>query len=265
MKVIKDKDKNVFIKTLNKKGFLLEDKTWKMINDFMGIDGIRKNEIFDHYDGRPVEIDLIFKKGNKIFIIECKRTEYSWFFPKAKELKNSINLIFSTENGFEKKRRNIRNIDDLPSVWNNAAILLGDGNSIVRNTGNKNLAQTSYKDVRDNVKQVLRETEGFISNEDIEENKIIIPVIVTNTDLYLMNYSKSNLNSRGDISSIEDSDLKEIYQACYNIPETMYYKSNSEIDKIDDKTRSSDEVKSVFITNVNNLKKLIDTLLDQDL
>src|SRR3972149_11701971 len=67
---------------LNSEGFLLEDKTWKILSGITEFETPIQNAALETEDN-PLEIDVLTKDGPNHYLIECKKTQYSWFFPKA--------------------------------------------------------------------------------------------------------------------------------------------------------------------------------------
>src|SRR3989304_5741393 len=86
--ILSEKDKTMLINTINKKCFFLEEKAYGILEQREGLFTLRKNFIprnyNKHFDER-VEIDLVFAQDNKNLIIECKKTDFAWLFPKNNE------------------------------------------------------------------------------------------------------------------------------------------------------------------------------------
>src|SRR3989344_2696456 len=92
---LSEKDKTLLINTINKKGFFLEEKVYGILEQRNGLFTLRKNFIprnYNKYFNERAEIDLVFAQDNKNLVIECKKTDYSWVFPKSLVGSNNINF-----------------------------------------------------------------------------------------------------------------------------------------------------------------------------
>src|SRR3989304_2704560 len=130
--ILSEKDKTMLINTINKKGFFLEEKAYGILEQRHGLFTIRKNFIprsyNKHFDER-VEIDLVFAQDNKNLIIECKKTDFAWLFPKSLVGSNSINFMIEYEEGmrvmtFERKDWRVCYSEPMP-------IMVGDDVTLV--------------------------------------------------------------------------------------------------------------------------------------
>jgi len=242
-------DKKVFLRTLNKKGFILEDKVWKIFHNHLHLTRIERGLIpkmhFGNFNER-IEIDLVATIENKQFIVECKHTDYAWVFPKSLDRPNTINLINTYGEGASAKSRST---SDFKVVFSDIAISL-EGKKIVKQRGSK-LALTSYKDIHEHIRQILKNLEAFISEGIETKNHIFIPLIVTNAPLYYLDYEEKNLNDNGDLEDY--TSIKEVPFILYNFSEML----NLEIPE------EEPQMKSIFIVNINKLGELIPLILDQ--
>ena len=252
--MIDDNDKKVLINTINKKGFLLEEKTWKVMSEIASY--CHKFHLIQDKEER-VEIDVVAKLDNKIFIIECKHTDYSWIFSKSSEKVNSINLIYNygQPEGYNVVSRMTKNFE---SAWSHMSVLLKDDGKLVLST--KKLAQSSYKDVSDAVTQVLKESKAFIQNPNIDTKySFIIPVIVTNNPLLYLSYSEDNMDKKGEL--LDYKSLEPISGVIYNYPEIWGVENKGEYRK----QFGDGKIKSVFIVNIENLGDFIKKIAKENL
>ena len=68
------------IKTLNERGFILEERAHQVIDSAVEDWGLKLNEMF-YYNQETAEIDIFGTSKNTVLFCECMRTDYSWFFP----------------------------------------------------------------------------------------------------------------------------------------------------------------------------------------
>ena len=104
----------MFKNTINKKGFFLEENAYGVLHQRDGLFLLRKNFIprnYNKYFNKRAEIDLVFAQDTKNLIIECKKTDYSWVFPKSLVGSNSINFMVEYEDGMH-----VRSFERLESL-----------------------------------------------------------------------------------------------------------------------------------------------------
>ncbi|MFH1590842.1 MAG: hypothetical protein ABIC95_02855 [archaeon] len=255
--IIHPDDKGLFIKELNRRGFLLEDRTMKLLSEQDVLRFEDRNRVTE-FRGEPVETDLIFTTGHHIFIIECKRTEFSWFFSKAYERSNVINLLYDLKNG--PIRVHTRTTPDFKVAWSDVAFLFRENNRLKKT--NSDSLHKSYKDVHDHVNQTLKEVEAYISEHRFPE-QIIIPLIVTNAPLYFITYSKGDIDSAGNLRDF--SSIEKVPIVAFNAPKLMRWDNDMQIIENDaSRERDRDHMKTVFIANISELSSTIKLLIDQD-
>lgn len=254
--LIKAEDKEVFLKTLNKKGFLLEDKTWKILNG-MSHKGIVRNKVLEH-KGERVEIDFIFNTEKHIFLGECKNTDYTWIFAKATERSNTFNLIYDSNRGMKVKTNCT---SAAKCAWTDMGVMLNkDGNLQKEKNGFAVTAKENRNDIHKFIRQTLKETEAYLSQNRCLE-KIVMPTIVTNAKLYFLDYSKGDIDSNGNLTNYNE--IKEVKGLVYNFPEVMRWDKGQQIIKSEDKGFGIHHVKSVFIININHLQDFINDIIQK--
>ena len=256
--IIKKEDKEIFINTLNKKGFLLEDRTWVVLNSIEGWSTMKRNKVIQYpYQDDRVEIDFIFIHENRHFLVECKRTDYSWFFPRALERSNTITLILDSPEGI---KTNTRYVTKLKTAWYDVAVEFDEDGKLRRPNRNSDTAQLSFKDVHKAFRQSLKETEAYISTNEylsirvVPFNNIIIPIVVTNAKLFFLNYSKVDIDKNGDL--INYGDIEEVGYIAYNFPQVLRWGGmGNQI--VYHTSGSQDHVKTIFFVNINYLAEFI--------
>lgn len=254
--IIKIEDKEIFLKSLNKKGFLLEDKTWKILNELSST-SISRNKVVEH-EGERVEIDFIFESDECCLIGDCKRTDFSWIFAKANERSNTLNIIYDSSKGMKVRTKNTSTFS---TAWTDIGVMFGeDGKLVVENNGFAKSPRESWNDLHKNIRQILKETEAYIQTRRFL-NKIIIPIIVTNSKLCLLKYSKGDIGENGDLTNYES--IKEVEGIVYNFPEVLKWDKMQQIIKSNDDEHFQHHVKSIFIVNINHLRSFIPKILNQ--
>ena len=256
--IIHPEDKELFLRTLNHKGFLLEDKTWKILENSSFLKSLSRNKVID-CNGERIELDLVFVSDNHNLVIECKRTDFSWIFPKAQERSNVLNIISDSNEGI--KVKTIIN-NDFNTAWYDVAVEFKEEGRLNITNNRDNLAKTSYKDIHDHIKQVLKETEAYLSCGRYL-GKLIMPVIVTNAPLYFLKYSKGDIDSNGNL--IDYTNLEEVEGVVYNFAEVMRWDRGRQTIANSADSLFQDHVKSVFIVNINHLDSFLSKMLDESL
>lgn len=254
---VNPKDKELFIKTLNKRGFLLEYKvcdrlldmhkdTEKFVGGYNNLTSIDKNKKLD-YQGEPCEIDVLFSKKPYFGIVECKKTDFDWIFAREKNEKKYIHLLKDTDKGF---CLDSAEIHSFPIVRSDIAMMFDPERNL--ELSNKCVVKTSYKEINEYIHQVLRQTKIFMIH-DRHINQYIIPIIVTNAKIWVIEFDEKNIDANGDLKNY---DVKKLENGLvYNIPE-IFNITTVQIDK----SLFLEPRKSVFITTVDNLKDFINTL-----
>ena len=251
-------DKNEFIKTINEKGFMLEERTWKILqSEINRVRHIKKGVVID-YNNNRIEIDALLQTTTgRCFILECKRTKFSWIFPKLSTQDNTVNEIYFDKTKGLQVRSNITS--RFTSVFSDISIMLNDDETLERNQQQR--AKTSYKDIHEHLRQVLKNTEAHLStfrNDDKITNINFIgvsffPVIVTNSPLYILKYNSDNINTNGDLTDYES--VESVPYLIYNFSEVMRWDNSSQI--IENVHHRNYNLKSVFIVNINHLTELV--------
>jgi len=241
--------KKQLLSAINKKGILLETQAFNVLKNQLTWNFIRRNFSIDFLDmnkiKRETEIDILCRRrdeknwGKDVFhdfIMECKRTDYAWFFPVDSDRPSVVNLIEKASTGVARIQHYTVNS---PVSWNDLSLKF-DGKSF-ESTNKKEIA-TSYRDVHDAVLQVLNQTSGWFSSVSIEEkNLTFIPVVVTNAKLYSISFDPNDMDSQGNLTKY--SSLKREPWVVYNISSI----------KMKDLLSKDDLVRSVIIVNVTSL------------
>lgn len=252
--------KNILIETVNKRGFILEDKVWRILTSTPKIANGSFQRRFRVYDGiETAEIDAIFSSNNRTSIIECKRSQYDWIFLKNIEDPNAGVIVKWDKIGLNSINFNV---PDFVSAFSGICIKINSGEIV---TKNKKEIETPEKDIiYDAANQVLRETELFISSADLQlfSMNTFLPVIVTNANIGIIKYSGKNINEIGDLVDCTMPENLEPF-VLLNVPYVMRPR-NIKIQAIKTSSKELGYMKSVFVVNVNCLEKFIEILSKQN-
>ena len=263
---LKEGERDNLLYVLNRRGAILEEKVFAILKNCATEAGggsslpvLRK---IINYNGEPVEVDVVLDNGEKIFIFEAKKTEYSWVFLKDRNKPNHLYLIYGSEKGLRVKSRST---PDFVSVHSDLAVMIDKDGKLVKNT--KKEFRTAYKDVQGAILQVLKETEAVISETDKDKfiNRIFVPVIVTNANLILVEYDGEKIDDKGDLTKVKT--LKNVGWLVYNIPRFIKWDDGKQKSFLVGNVPHTDtkEMKSVFIVNIRSLKEVLPHIEDQDI
>ena len=133
---------------------------------------------------------------------------------------------------------------------------------MVEQNGFAKSPRESWNDLEKNIKQILKETEAYIQTKRFL-GKIIIPIIVTNSKLYFLKYSKGDLDNNGDLTDYNS--VNEIEGIVYNFPEVLKWDKMQQTILSEDEEMFQHHVKSIFIVNINYLGTFVAKILDQSL
>src|SRR3989344_5044621 len=252
-------DKSMLINTINKKGFFLEEKAYSLLSQRNGLFDLKKNFIPENYnlafpDDR-IEIDLIFMQDHKNLIIECKKTDFAWVFPRSLVGDENTNYIFEYEDGmrvrsFQEKSFKICYSEPMEIIVNEDCTLAPHSNE------NKFLKTQSRQEdpIHRAVKRVLLQTKAFRwEPESRKPIAFFIPIILTNAPLLFLDYDSKQIDKESNL--VDYNSLKKVKAVVYNYPEILNWPSAKE-------ERS---VKSIFIVNINYFTDFLDWILLQDL
>lgn len=264
---LKPGDKEVFLNTINKQGFFLEERVFKILFNTSNVSFLKRSFLPQRHNqstGERIEIDLVCatrkddefdKKWEKNLIIECKKTYFSWVFSKSLAHPNVTNLILEDVGGMRVKSLDNQHkfIDESRFKFcfsSDMSIMINEDNTL--DLTNKKEVRTSRQEVHEAVRQVLHNTMAFRHDMDAESYEVrgkgafFIPVIVTNARLFYLNYSEKNIDDNCNIKDYDD--IKEVQGIVYNFPEVLGWAN----------TRDEEAVKSVFIINQKHFKKFLD-------
>ncbi len=254
------------VTTLNEKGFILEDKTEKILTHNFPQFQITRNipivgcEKKESQGNDLAEIDFVIENQNTILFMECKRTSFTWFFPKNASRKNLIYSIIDTNEGIKCQGTTTSKYE---VVYSDLALRLEKG--IVKTSQGK--SETSYSDVHKHINQVLRAMQislSTIGGRNRFIGKALYPVIITNTNLYMIKYNNEDLTNSGDLKeSLDSSSIQPVPYVAYNFPKIMGWdtKNSQEIHHEGIKeSLFSDHLKTIFIVDVKSLVSFMENL-----
>ncbi len=246
------------IDTLNKRGFILEDKTHKILSeDYIHFEFEKSKPLVNSINSDKTEIDLFVKTGNKILVIECKRTDYSWFFPKNTTKRDRISFIIDSNQGIRAKSQET---NDFKVVYSDLPLRIDDNGKLKKEN-------PSRKDVNDHLEQLMRAIQIYLINlktpEDRFLNKSLIPIIVTNANLFLIEYSDEELDERGDLKDYQK--IENVPYLAYNHPQILKWGVSQVVGHVGTRSiEDSEHLKTIFVVNIERFKEFMDILLLQD-
>ena len=241
--ILNSNGKEGLIATLNKTGYMLEEKAYKLLKDF----GAVQNIVFNNPDDDRIEIDLIHSKDGVFFIIECKRTEYDWIFTHGLDNKKNVEMI-KIENGKLSMFRYISG--DYKITKHQIGLKVKDDGSIEK-TNNKDVMQ-SKENFNNGVYQLLNNIDVFLEKSNVVNKKYIIPIIVTNAGLFFVEYKENQINNKGNL---EDCKFFSEQSLIFNFPFIMKWQKNG-LNEISGGI-GFPSIKSIFVVNISALKDFI--------
>jgi len=252
--LINNSDKTHFINSLNKRGFILERKVWKILNDVrygIGIERGVKGVKIDPVD--VSEIDFVFSGMNYVTIIECKRTDYTWVFTKSEN--QIVNTFYHHVNTGIKIKPLV--YDFVTTVDSDIAIMIDDDGKLEMK--NDIYAKTSYEDVYDHVIQLLKNMEVYLGLKSGNfpakcANKLFCPILLTNAKIGLLDFNDSQIDDSGNLTDYNK--LEEVPFVAYNKPFIMQF---------DNPEENNEFMKTVFIVNIRHLKEFVERYGDCDI
>ena len=254
-------DKPILINTLNKRGILLEEKTRMIIDSLEGLDSRNSpNVMVDQTSGERIEIDASFEIGGRHFLVECKRTDNLWIFPRNTNTSDTLNMFFSPKTANALKIKSINSPSFLTSTQSFELEQDNEGRIVTTNK-DKDLGKRPQKGVHNAVRQLLKNLEAYITVNDkkLRNETLLVPIIVTNTELGFLNYSSHNLDKNGDLIDYKSIEFKPYL--VFNFPQQI--KGNGYIVSPVASTMGG-EMKSLFIVNVNHLSEFVEKIKELD-
>mgnify|MGYP001602013376 FL=1 len=252
---ISKEDKALLINTINKKGFFLEEKAYGILEQRQGFPILKKNFIPRNYNkqfNERAEIDLVFAQDHKNLIIECKKTDYSWIFPKSLVGSNNINFMVEYEDGmrvmsFDTKEWRVCYSEPM-------ALMMDDnGKPIPDNKGGFVKTQPRQEDpIQRAVLQVLHQTKAWRwEPESLKAISFFVPVILTNAPLFYFDYDAGQIDKNSNLKNFNS--LKKVKGIIYNYSEFLDWPNAKE----------EKENKSVFIINIHHFSEFLDWIFFQ--
>lgn len=251
-------DKKMLINTINKKGFFLEEKAYGILEQrdiLPELKALRRNFIPEKYNQRfddRIEIDLIFVQDTKNLIIECKKTDFAWVFPKSLVGLNNANWIFEYPEGmiiqsFPIDKWKVCYSEPMEIMINEDGTLMPDNDKKFVKT------QSRQEDpIQRAVRRVLYQTKAW--RWDCPEPKyFFIPIILTNAPLLFLDYDSKQIDK--DSNLISYNSLENMKVIVYNTSEFLDWCG----------AKDEKQIKSVFIVNINHFNEFLDWILSQTL
>jgi hypothetical protein len=254
-------EKERLINTINKKGFFLEEKAYSLLekhkNPIIPTDLLWKNYLpKTHniiYPQDRVEIDLVLAKGAHHLIIECKKTDCSWVFPKSLVDSDKVNYIYEMDNGLQSlsiKDDGLKIIRSEPmEIMAEEGKFIFEGDKLLKIQKREDAQKTIHKAVN----QVLKQT-GIWRWEQTSKPPycFFLPVILTNAPLLFLDYDTSDISA--DSNLINYKSLTPVNCVVYNYPEILNWPN----------TPNEEPIKSVFIVNIHYFNTFLEWALELD-
>jgi hypothetical protein len=256
---LSEEDKNMLVNTINKKGFFLEEKAFGVLDQREGLFLLRKNFIPENYNLKfnddRIEIDLVFMQDNKNLIIECKKTDFAWIFPKSLVGSPNVNYMYEHEDGM--RVRSYKENKWKVCYSEPMEIMMNDDGTLVPHNHEKKFVKTQSRQedpIHRAVKRVLHQTKAWRWEPDSKkEFKFFVPIILTNAPLFFLDYDPEQIDKDSNITDYNS--LEKIDAVIYNYPEILNWPNAKE----------EREIKSVFIVNINHFTDFLDWIMEQDL
>ncbi len=166
----------------------------------------------------------------------------------SRKQKNEVSVVsYGPHNPICRKK-------EIPSIFicssTGLAIKIKDGQLI--RTSNKQDGSISYRDIDDSILQVLNELRAHIMNRKYK--LLYVPIIITNTDLFKIKYSRQDIDSEGNLNKIEPPEKIPFlaYNFSMDLTEKGFY--------IEGPTPIWDNTITVFIVNIENVKPFCEFL-----
>jgi hypothetical protein len=259
--VLSEKDKAMLINTINKKGFFLEEKAYGILEQRPGLPEFKilmrnflpKNYNLEFKEDR-IEIDLVFVENNKNLIIECKKTDFAWIFPRSLVGLNKANYMVEYEDGmrvmsFDESNLKVCYSEPMEIMMNDNGTLVPDNKKEFVKT------QSRQEDpIQRAVMRVLHQTKAWRWEPESRKSiSFFIPVILTNAPLLFLDYNSKQIDRDSNI--VDYNYLEEVGVIVYNYPEFLDWPS----------AKDETQIKSVFIVNINHFTEFLDWILSQSL
>ncbi len=257
---LSEEDKKMLINTINKKGFFLEEKAYGMLEQRAGLFFLSKNFVpgkSDWFKDARTEIDLVFSQEDKEIIIECKKTDFAWIFPKSLVGSENVNFIYEIDGSMD-----VRSFDtDTCGIkgWQVCysepmPIMMNDNETLIPQDKEGKFVKTQSRQedpIQRAALQVLHQLKIYKEKQKTQKPyAFFIPVILTNAPLLFLDYDEKH---RDENSNLTDYNfLKKVNVIIYNYPEILDWITAR---------REERPLKSVFIVNINYFTKFLDWLI----
>lgn len=255
--ILSETDKKMLINTINKKGFFLEEKAYGILEQRKDLFYLNKNFIPGKYDWLKddrVEIDLIFDQEDKDLIIECKKTDFTWVFPRSLIGSDNVNFIYEIGGGMDVRSFDTETcgINEWEVCYSEPMSIMvnGDGSLVSQDKEGKFVrTQPRQEDpIQRAVLQVLHQTRIYRQHQKNKKNySFFIPIILTNASLFFLDYGKEQIDKNSNLTDYNS--LRKAKVIVYNYPEILDWPNARGEEK---------PIKSVFVVNINYFTEFLD-------
>ena len=254
-------EKDRLINTINKKGFFLEEKAYSLLeklkNPLSTTDTLKKNylpKIYNYHNPNDrIEMDLVFVKNRTHLVIECKKTDCSWVFPKSLIDSDNVSYIYETDKGLKTilvKDENLKIIRSEPmEIITEKGKFVDEGYKFLKIQAR----EQSQKTIQKAVNQVLKQVKIWRHEKTSKpQYYFFLPIILTNAPLLFLDYNNDHINE--DSNLINYNSLTPVNCIVYNYPEILNWPN----------TDNEEPIKSIFIVNINYFSKFLEWALELD-
>lgn len=248
MEMTNEEIEKALLAALNKRGFILEERTWNVLDYVVeGMKEANRTRVLDR-EGERIEIDAYACTSNLELIIECKRTVNSWYFAKRKQ--NDIIDILYEYDGY-KIRTRIVNHGEFSIHSSSYGMALSEQMKMTDNENQE--SQPIHKAVR----QILKNVEAILQ-QDPKERKgsiAVTPIIVTNAELNLINYEENDITIEGELSKLNK--IEKVDYLAFNFKQALYAEKGgiALVPHVNDDKDATDI--TVYIVNISALANFI--------
>jgi hypothetical protein len=288
----KDSECEAFLRLINHEGFILEEIVLETLSKGHRHFEFHSGDVFrgaPHRENKRIEIDLLVKKGNFIFNIETKRSDYDWVFLKNQEAKPDLHLI--TGPGDTKiltvmncKMSKINCVSKQVVEVQEDSIdqkLVRNSKSLEKNKPSSGIPQRSTRDeyVHNAVRQALFNIETLIHSQIKDRtwngvsHRIFIPIIVTNARILAATYNQSDISSKALLTKILN--IESVPYAAITHAEILKYgpifaddivhigRPPGGLLNMPDERYKGSHNKTVFVVNQSSVVEFIDYLINE--
>lgn len=271
-----EQEKGTLINALNSSGTILEFQIFSILLERWHN---RRNSIFSPSPQPPIpwfvgkheeerrEIDCVAHEDNAWYLLEAKSSAYDWYFIEFEEQElrrarqprlllpqmqsdQRIQMTsfpfgsnLTTSVGIEIKRNKEGRISIERATKGNK--IYPEGQYYVERSDRGQIIQDACIQIISNIPWII---EWMLQGKKIKQFERIVPIIVTNANLFKISISKKSINHEGALE-----DIKNIENVPFLSYELDWSLEGASVDSDNLKNQTGTELKSVVITTLSNL------------